>query len=136
MENIEIGQGIIEDWEKNPDLYDYDKSAITRKANSLGSSAKSFILNPHRVNKMLAGYNENSLWWKLYDQINRGMRKASKFTMDATKPFDVLTGGNRGNEIAYFDFRTKEYGTGITDKHGREVKMTKAMICELIMAWD
>ena len=135
LENREIATEIINSLKS-------DKKAISEIRNRLlkwmklaKERGKAFVINPHRVFEMIANYDKNSEWWKLYDQILRGSRKVAKFTMDATMPFDELTDGG-GNEIAFFDFRTKTHKTGIKYQDGTEVELPKSIICELVMLWD
>ena len=133
--NYEIATEII-------DSLKLDKKSISEIQNQLlkemrlaKESGKAFVVNPHRIFEMIANYDRNSAWWQLYDQILRGSRKVAKFTMDATKPFDELTDGS-GNEIAFYDFRTKNVKTGIKYTDGTEVEIPKSIICELVMLWD
>ena len=94
-----------------------------------------FILNPGRVFEMIANYDKNSALYKLFDLINRGERVRKKFRMDATMPFDELTDGG-GNEVAFYDFRTKGINTGIKYQDGSDVVVPKSIICQLIMTWN
>lgn len=133
-ENAEIASEIINDIKRNNVSNNVHKKQWLRELKSAAKDVKAFILNPHRVNEVIAGYDKNSEWWKLYDAINRGSRKAAKFVMDANKPFDALIDGDK-NEIAFYDFRTKTFKTGIKYTDGSEVEIPKSIMCELIMAW-
>lgn len=136
ISNMEIGEEIIKTWKEKSDLIEKDKAQLLQSLRSADASTRAFVLDPHRINRFIAGYDENSAWWQMYDQLNRGVRKAAKFTSDANKPFDELTSGNGGNEVAFFDFRTKLYDVGLVDKNGRKVTLTKSIMCELLMAWE
>ena len=96
---------------------------------------ESWVINPNRIFEMVANYNKDSAFWKLYEGILRGERGRKKFTMDATMPFDELTDGG-ANEVAFYDFRTKAYKTGIKYADGTEVEIPKSIICELVMLWE
>ena len=96
---------------------------------------ESWVINPNRIFEMVANYNKESAFWKLYEGILRGERGRKKFTMDANMPFDELTSGG-ANEIAFYDFRTKNYKTGIKYTDGTEVEIPKSIICELVMLWE
>lgn len=133
--NADLAWDVIESLEANKDLNDMNKRLFLRE-NKIGmQSLKAFVLNPHRINEMIAGYDQNSVWWKLHDAINRGNRKAAKFVMEANKPFDDLADGG-GNEIAFYDFRTKKIKTGIKYVDGSEVEIPKSIICEMVMMWN
>lgn len=134
-ENAIIGAEIINSLNSNDDVIEFNKRQILREMRLWSQKGKAFILNPHRINEMIAGYDKNSAWWNLYDAINRGSRKASKFVMEANKPFDELIDGG-GNEIAFYDFRTKKIKTGIKYIDGSEVEVPKSIICELVMVWE
>lgn len=133
--NADLAWDIIESLNEKSDLNDMNKRLFLRE-NKIGiQSLKAFVLNPHRISEMIAGYDQNSVWWKLHDAINRGNRKAAKFVMEANKPFDDLTDGG-GNEIAFYDFRTKKIKTGIKYVDGSEVEIPKSIICEMVMMWN
>ncbi len=133
-ENAEIASEIINDIKRNNVSNNTHKKQWLRELKSAGQDVRAFVLNPHRVNEVIAGYDKNSEWWKLYDAINRGSRKAAKFVMDANKPFDALIDGDK-NEIAFYDYRTKTFKTGIKYTDGSEVEIPKSIMCELVMAW-
>ena len=134
-ENAAIGSEIINSINSKSDVISSAKYQWLREMKLFGQKAKSFVLNPHRVNEAIALYDHDSAWWKLYDMINRGSRKAAKFTMDANKPFDELVDGG-ANEIAFYDFRTKKVKTGIKYMDGTDVEIPKSIVCELVMAWE
>ena len=136
VENRAVGAQVINDWNKRTDLISGDKNRLLKYLRSAGADMSAFVLNPNRINEMLAGYDRKSAWWGIYEQINRGVRKAAKFTMDATKPFDELTKGNGGNEVAFFEFRTKKFKTGIKYTDGTEAELPKSVICEMILTWE
>lgn len=134
-ENAEIGFEIIESLNSRSDVIKSEQKQLLSEMKLFGQKGKSMIFNPHRINEMIAGYVKNSAWWKVYDGLNRGSRKASKFVMEANKPFDELT-NDGGNEIAFYDFRTKNVKTGIKYIDGTEVLIPKSIVCELVMLWD
>ena len=133
--NAELALEIIESLEAKNDLNDMNKRLFLREKKIESHSIKATILNPHRINEMIAGYDHNNVWWKLHDAINRGNRKTAKFVMEANRPFDELTDGG-GNEIAFYDFRTKKIKTGIKYTDGSEVEIPKSIICEMLMMWN
>lgn len=135
QENAELALDIINTLESKKDVIDANKMLLLKQMKLATQSGKAFVFNPHRINEMIAGYDKNSVWWQLYDEINRGSRKASKFVADANKPFDELVDGG-GNEIAFYDFRTKKIKTGIKYADGSEVEIPKSIICELMMMWE
>ena len=133
--NMEIHNAIVDGLER------IDKG-VTDSANSLVTTwrmavekGESLIINPNRIFEMVANYDKNSEFWKLYEGILQGERNRKKFTMDANMPFDELTSGG-ANELAYYDFRTKNYKTGIKYVDGTEVEIPKSIICELVMLWE
>ena len=134
-ENLEIATEIINSLKLDKKSIFEIRSQLLKEMKLAKESGKAFIINPHRVFEMIANYDRNSAWWQLYDQILRGSRNVSKFTMDATMPFDELTDGG-GNEIAFYDFRTKKVKTGIKYVDGTDVEIPKSIICELVMLWD
>lgn len=134
-ENAMVGSEIIDSLNSRSDVIKADQKQLLKEAKLVGQQGKSIVFNPHRINEMIAGYDKNSAWWELYDGINRGSRKASKFVMDATMPFDELTDGG-GNEIAFYNFRTKNVNTGIKYIDGSDVVVPKSIVCELVMMWD
>ena len=133
--NADMAEEIIESLNSKNDVVDLNQKMILKKGKLAVQWVKAFLLNPHRVNKMIAGYDMDSAWWQLQDALNRGNRKAGKFLMEATKPFDELTDGG-GNEIAFYDYRTKKFKTGIKYTDGSEVEIPKSIICEMVMMWD
>ncbi len=133
--NAEIGSEIIDSLKSRSDAIKSDRTQLLKEMEIAKNRGMAFVINPHRINKMIAGYDTNSAWWQIYDGINRGSRKASKFAMDATKPFDELVEGG-GNEIAFYDYRTKGIKTGIKYIDGSEVEVPKSIICELVMMWE
>ena len=133
--NAELALEIIESLESKKDLNDMNKGLLLRILKLKAQSRIATSVNPHRINKMIAGYDQESVWWQLHDEINRGNRKTAKFVMEANKPFDELTDGG-GNEIAFYDFRTKKIKTGIKYTDGSEVEIPKSIICEMIMMWN
>lgn len=135
QENAELALDIINTLESKKDVIDANKMLLLKQMKLAAQSGKAFVFNPHRINEMIAGYDKNSVWWQLYDEINRGSRKVSKFVADANKPFDELVDGG-GNEIAFYDFRTKKIKTGIKYADGSEVEIPKSIICELMMMWE
>lgn len=134
-ENLEIATEIINSLKLDKKAISEIRNQLLKEMKLAKESGKAFIINPHRVFEMIANYDRNSAWWQLYDQILRGSRNVSKFTMDATMPFDELTDGG-GNEIAFYDFRTKKVKTGIKYVDGTDVEIPKSIICELVMLWD
>ena len=133
--NMEIATDIINSLKLDNKAISEVRNQLLKEMKLAKEQGKAFVINPHRIFEMIANYDKNSEWWKLYDQILRGSRDAAKFTMDATMPFDELTDGG-GNEIAFFDFRTKTHKTGIKYQDGTEVELPKSIICELVMLWD
>ena len=133
--NAELAWGIIESVDEKSDLNDMNKRLLMREGKLEMQSTKAFILNPHRINEMIAGYDKESVWWQLHDDINRGNRKSARFVMEANKPFDELT-DDGGNEIAFYDFRTEKIKTGIKYTDGTEVEIPKSIICEMLMMWN
>lgn len=133
--NVDIATEIINRLKSNDEGITDARNQLLKEMRLAKERGKAFVINPHRVFEMIANYDRNSEWWQLYDQILRGSRDASKFTMDANKPFDELTDGG-GNEIAFYDFRTKNIKTGIKYQDGSEVEIPKSIICELVMLWD
>ena len=133
--NMEIATDIISSLKLDNKAISEVRNQLLKEMKLAKEQGKAFVINPHRIFEMIANYDKNSEWWKLYDQILRGSRDAAKFTMDATMPFDELTDGG-GNEIAFFDFRTKTHKTGIKYQDGTEVELPKSIICELVMLWD
>ena len=133
--NYEIATDIINDLHTNNKAISEFKNSLLREMKLAKEKGKAFTINPHRIFEMLSNYDKNSALWQLYDQINRGARASKKFTMDATLPFDELTDGG-GNEIAFYDFRTKLHKTGIKFEDGTDVEIPKSIICEIVMLWD
>lgn len=133
--NAELAWGIIESVEANSDLNDMNKRLLLREHRIWKRAKVSNIFNPHRINEMIAGYDKESVWWQLHDDINRGNRKSARFVMEANKPFDELT-DDGGNEIAFYDFRTEKIKTGIKYTDGTEVEIPKSIICEMLMMWN
>ena len=133
--NYEIATDIINDLHTNNKSISEFKNSLLREMKLAKEKGKAFTINPHRIFEMLSNYDKNSALWQLYDQINRGARASKKFTMDATLPFDELTDGG-GNEIAFYDFRTKLHKTGIKFEDGTDVEIPKSIICEIVMLWD
>ena len=133
--NFEIATDIIDDLKSNNKAISEFKNSLLREMKLAKEKGKAFTINPHRIFEMLSNYDKNSALWQLYDQINRGARASKKFTMDATLPFDELTNGG-GNEIAFYEFRTKLHKTGIKFEDGTEVEIPKSIICEIVMLWD
>ena len=133
--NIEIATEIINSMKLDNKAISEIRNQLLKEMRLAKESGKAFVINPHRIFEMIANYDRDSAWWQLYDQILRGSRNAAKFTMDATMPFDELTDG-AGNEIAFYDFRTKTHKTGIKYQDGTDVELPKSIICELVMLWD
>ena len=133
-ENLEIATEIINSLKDKKSISEI-RNQLLKEMKLAKESGKAFVVDPHRIFEMIANYDRNSAWWQLYDQILRGSRNVSKFTMDATMPFDELTDGG-GNEIAFYDFRTKKVKTGIKYVDGTDVEIPKSIICELVMLWD
>lgn len=134
-ENFEIATEIINSLKADNKAISDIRNQLLKEIRLAKESGKAFVINPHRIFEMIANYDRDSAWWQLYDQILRGSRASAKFTMDATIPFDELTNGG-GNEIAFYDFRTKTHKTGIKYVDGTEVELPKSIICELVMLWD
>ena len=133
--NFEIFTEIVNDLEQiDKGVADSANQLVTgwRLALEMGES---LVINPNRIFEMIANYNKDSAFWKLYEGILQGERDRKKFTMDANMPFDELTDGG-GNEIAFYDFRTKNIKTGIKYTDGTEVEIPKSIICELVMLWE
>jgi len=135
LANMEIAKEIINSLKLDNKAISEIRNQLLKEMKLAKEKGKGFVINPHRIFEMISNYDKNSEWWKLYDQILRGSRDAAKFTMDATLPFDELTDGG-GNEIAFFDFRTKTHKTGIKYQDGTEVELPKSIICELVILWD
>ena len=133
-ENAEVATKIINDLDKNKDLITSDLNHFRSESKLRAQRGKAVVFNPHRIFEMMSCYDKDSEMWKLYEALNRGARKAAKFLMDATMPFDELTNG-AGNESAFYDFRTKTVKTGIKYQDGTEVEIPKSIICELVMTW-
>ena len=134
-ENFEIATEIINSFKSAKKAISDIRNQLLKEMRLAKESGKAFVINPHRIFEMIANYDRDSAWWKLYDQILRGSRASAKFTMDATMPFDELTNGG-SNEIAFYDFRTKTHKTGIKYQDGTDVQLPKSIICELVMLWD
>ena len=133
--NFEIFTEIVNDLEQiDKGVTDSAKQIVTTWRLAV-EKGESWVINPNRIFEMVANYDKDSAFWKLYEGILQGERDRKKFTMDATMPFDELTSGG-GNEVAYYDFRTKKVKTGIKYTDGTEVEIPKSIICELVMLWD
>ncbi len=133
--NYDIATEIINSLKLDNKAISEIRNQLLKEMRLAKESGKAFVVNPHRIFEMIANYDRGSAWWQLYDQILRGSRNVAKFTMDATMPFDELTDGG-GNEIAFYDFRTKKVKTGIKYVDGTDVELPKSIICELVMLWD
>ena len=133
--NVEIATEIINSLKSDKKAISEIRNQLLKVTRLTKENGKAFVVNAHRIFEMIANYDRNSAWWKLYEQILHGSRKVAKFTMDATIPFDELTDGG-GNEIAFYDFRTKMHKTGIKYQDGTDVMLPKSIICEIVMLWD
>ena len=80
--NAERGISIIEEQQK--------LKGVTNKKEELFNKYADYSLNTMRAVRRMVNYNENSELYKLFIELNDGVRKSDIFTMNAYKMFEPL----------------------------------------------
>lgn len=128
----------ISNFERGMQIIDEQRLLKGVKKNIFGKYDK-FIaanaLNPIRNIRRMTGYNEDSQLSLLFDEINRGVRKADKFTMEAYKAFEELT-RDKDNAKSYESALNDEMDIELTDIDGKPVKMSKMVAMQLYLSWQ
>lgn len=126
--NKELAQSVISGLDS---LKDYDRNLVSKLVTGYGTQ----VMNSMRLAEMMSGYDENSVLYTMFSDLNEGIRRQARLRMDFQKPFDNLVNG-RGNGRLYQEFMDKPVKTGFKYSDGTDVELPKRMICEIIMLWD
>jgi hypothetical protein len=101
----------------------------------LGKIQSKWAENTERQIERMSRYDKNSRLWKMYEQIQDGSRKADKFIMDASKPFDALR-KTRSDQKQYASAQSRKIDSGLTDSTGKPVQMTRMQMMQLILSYE
>ena len=104
-------------------------------AQKLKDNTINLSLSPIRNVERMTGYNENSIFFKLFQELEKGVRKKNLFVMKAYKDFEALTTGE--NSKTYEDAIYKEYGNKkYVDTKGKSFGISKMQMMQAILSHE
>ena len=101
-------------------------------ANKFSNFVQRWTENPMRAVREMSGFMEDSELTRLFDDLNKGRRRADTFIMTENKKLDALR-SSKADRKAYADAVEEARDFGIEDINGNPVLLTKMQAMQIIL---